>query len=189
MRDHTRHTEETRHSGGTRHTAETTPTTPDPEPLTNFELRQAREAWRRLVSTATRPAMGVRWKVRDVVRTAFELGWAACARSGVGSPALTDVPIPPEAVASFFKELKIEMGTRPTPRLGQEVRYHGSFDRYYGAYFWIMGITETADSQGQAQALYVLGRWTGRGYRRVLSDVHRSSVTPLDNFHEVKWIR
>ncbi|SEB31855.1 hypothetical protein [Streptomyces melanosporofaciens] len=183
MRDYTRHTEETQH------TEETTVTALSPEPPTDFEYKQAHRAWRQLIGSTNGQTIGLRWRVRELTRTAFIFGWAACARSGIGSPALADVPIPPESVLSFFTELKIELGTRPTPRLGQEVRYHGSVDRFQGAYFWIMGITETADSEGQAQALYVLGRWTGRGYRRVLSDVHRSSITPLDNFHEVKWIR
>ncbi|MFD8339238.1 hypothetical protein ACFV42_42445 [Streptomyces solisilvae] len=173
----------------TRHTEETTFTAQSPEPPTDFEYKQAHHAWRQLIGSANGETIGLQWRIRELARTPFIFGWAACARSGIASPALTDVPISPESVVSFFRKVKIELGTRPTPRLGQEVRYHGSVRRFQGAYFWIMGITETADSEAQAQALYTLGRWTGRGYRRVLSDVHRSSITPLDCFHEVKWIR
>ncbi|MGP4001744.1 hypothetical protein [Streptomyces sp. 8N706] len=163
--------------------ARTVAASPKAEPITADELKQARDAWRRMRSSAVLGS-GLRPGTSALARGVFELGWAACARMGHGAPALADVPIPSQDIAGALHAVS---GTieRAGVRIGQEVDYYGSQFHLHGRYY-VTAVEETADARGYVTTRYALSEWSGGRFRRVLSGVHSASMTPLASFWEMR---
>ncbi|AVZ70888.1 hypothetical protein SLUN_00010 [Streptomyces lunaelactis] len=122
----------------------------------------------------------------EIARAIFTLGWIAGARNGSTGAALENVPLPTQVVGDAFAALDNALPDEQesTPRLLQQVSYHGSIESKHGRY-WVTEIQQEAPSTGgETSAHYTLSVWTGHRFQIVVSNVNPKSVTGLPVFFQ-----
>lgn len=166
-------------------------------PLTEAEQEQAGHALRVLARSESDPdAQRVPREQLEMIRPFFELGWALGVRTGHTGPAMADVPVDRATVARAFMGLLSEQVSDPMviaiarsldplyagPVMGQKVDYHGSVTQCHGTY-WVCAIHAHADPLGEApEVRYDLCRKRGLASVPVVTNVRRTSLTPLAEY-------
>lgn len=165
-------------------------------PLTAAEQEQAGYALRQLARSEGAPhALNVPQDHLDMVRPFFELGWALGLRTGHTGPAVINVPVDHATVARAFITMServadqlvtaVHQGLTPQhagPVLWQKVTYHGSLTEHHGAY-WVHALHAHADPFGGGPELrYDLCEMRGVTPVAVVTNVRRTSLTPLPEF-------
>ncbi|GGJ68065.1 hypothetical protein [Streptomyces brasiliensis] len=155
------------------------------EPLTQAEREQARYALGELALSECGPdTLSMPQKQLDAVRSFFELVWALGVRTGHTAPAVAGVPVDQATVTRAFKLLSEQMtaGQHSGPALWQKVDYHGSVTQRHGAY-WVYAIHEQGDPFDEEPELrYDLCEMRGVRAVSVVTNVRRSSLTPLPEY-------